>query len=74
MKSIEERVDDYCKGIFTSYEYMKPRMTSFAKACYIDGATEQKAIDDDAMHAIVEEQVLKAVEKQKAIDIKQLKD
>lgn len=42
---IEERADDYCKGIFTSYEYMKPRMASLVKACYIDGATEQKAVD-----------------------------
>lgn len=46
MKTIEERAFDYCKGIFTSYEYMKPRIASFAKACYIDGAKEQKAIDD----------------------------
>lgn len=37
---------------------------------YIQGATEQKAIDEDAIHAIVEEQVLKAIEKQKAIDDK----
>ena len=36
---------------------------------YIAGATEQKAIDEDAIHAIVEKQVLKAIEKQKAIDI-----
>lgn len=30
---------------------------------------EQKAIDEDAFHAVVEEQVLKAIEKQRAIDI-----
>lgn len=39
------------------------------RRAYVKGATEQKAIDDDAIHAIVEEQVLKAIDKQEAIDI-----
>lgn len=32
-----------------------------------------KEIDEDTIHAIVEEQVLKAIEKQKAIDIEKAK-
>ena len=32
-------------------------------------AEEQKSIDEDAIHAIVEEQVLKAINEQKTIDI-----
>lgn len=43
--TIEERADAYCKERFTPYEYMKPITESLAKACYIDGATEQKALD-----------------------------
>lgn len=32
-------------------------------------ASEQKEYDEDSFHAIIEENVLKAIEKQKAIDI-----
>lgn len=65
MKTIKER------AYIFACENDKPA-TFFAdlEKGYIAGATEQKAIDDDAIHAIVEEQVLKAIDKQKAIDMK----
>lgn len=58
MATIEERAEAIYKG------------NTIEEDAYKRGATEQKAIDEDAIHAIVEEQVLKAIEKQKAIDNK----
>ena len=65
-KSISERALDFGK-MLRSHGESEDSYTSGA-AGYEKGATEQKAIDEDAIHAIVEEQVLKAIEKQKAID------
>lgn len=59
--TIEERADAYCKEIFTHYEYMKPRTESLAKACYIDGATEQKEIDEANPSDAVIMRVLNAI-------------
>lgn len=73
MKTMEERAKAYYEG---DLELLQTRgwldrsdIADIVEKAYIQGATEQKAIDDDAVHAIVEEQVLKAIEKQKAIDI-----
>lgn len=75
---IEERAREYAEKSFAQRikipeeeitERQKSRIMNGYVAVYTKIATEQKAIDEDAIHAIVEEQVLKAIEKQKAIDI-----
>lgn len=60
MDEIKERAEELWKKLPIISEGWIPMIE--------DALREWKAIDEDAMSAIVEEQVLRAIEKQKAID------
>lgn len=69
MKTIEERAEESANNATI---HKLSDSWYIHRYGYIKGATEQKQIDADAMHAIVEEQVIKAIERQRKIDIEQL--
>lgn len=64
MKTIEETIQE----ILAEHHECRWMDSSELENCLRRIATEQKAIDEEVIHAIVEEQVLKAINKQKTID------
>lgn len=65
MKTIEERAANLAKEFATGKQN---RETAVYRSC-IQMATEQREIDVEEFHPIMEENVLKAINKQKQIDI-----
>ncbi|MBQ0141025.1 MAG: hypothetical protein KBT36_17275 [Kurthia sp.] len=65
MKTIEERAANLAKEFAAGKQN---RETAVYKSC-IRMATEQRKVDEEEFHPIMEESVLKAINKQKKIDI-----
>lgn len=65
MKTIEERAANLAKEFATGKQN---RETAVYKSC-IRMATEQRKVDEEEFYPIMEENVLKAINKQKKIDI-----
>lgn len=63
MKTIEEKAKEY------SQEFGSPEIQEVSYNSFMCGADTQKKIDEDSFCPIMEENVLKAINKQKQIDI-----
>lgn len=70
MKTIEERAEEFAerKSVYQPWQYKTSAYRSY-KQLYIEIATEQRKIDEEEFHPIMEESVLKAINKQKELDI-----
>lgn len=80
MKTIEERANQYAIETIEAnnnerYDIVFAEFVAkVEKTAYIKGATEQREIDHEEFHPIMEENVLKAINKQKELDIQKACD